>query len=113
MLTFQIFHLQFIFKNANINLNETFFKGGIFMQKFIQKYSGYFEPKAVQMIHQCLIISIITCLLGLLLFSFYHTYYISIFLYEASLIIFRTGIMIGLFPIAFTLVIGKWKKENN
>lgn len=82
------------------------------MQKFIQKYSAYFEPKAIKLIEKCFIISIITCLIGLLLFSFYNTYYISIFLYEASLIIFRTGLMIGLFPIAFTLVIGKWKKEN-
>lgn len=83
------------------------------MQKFIQKYSVYFEPKAIKMIKKCLILSIITCLIGLLLFSFYHTYYISITLYEASLIIFRTGLMIGLFPVAFTLVIGKWKKDQN
>lgn len=82
------------------------------MQKFIQKYSDYFEPKAIQMIEKCFIISIITCLAGLLLLSFYNTYYISISLYEASLIIFRTGLMIGLFPTAFALVIGKWKKEH-
>ncbi len=83
------------------------------MQKFFQKCSGYFEPKAIHMIEKCLIISMITCLIGVLLLSFYNTYYISIFLYEASLIIFRTGLMIGLFPVAFTLVIGKWKKENS
>lgn len=83
------------------------------MQKFIQKYSAYFEPKAIKMIEKCFIISIITCLIGLLLFSFYTTYYISISLYEASLIIFRTGLMIGLFPVAFTLVIGKWKKDQS
>ncbi len=83
------------------------------MQKFIQKYSTYFEPKAVKMIKKCFILSIITCLMALLLFSFYNTYYISISLYEASLIIFRTGLMIGLFPVAFTLVIGKWKKDQN
>lgn len=82
------------------------------MQKFIQKYSGYFEPKAIQLIEKCFIISSITCLFGVLLLSFYHTYYISISLYESSLVIFRTGLMIGLFPIAFTLVIGKWKKEH-
>lgn len=83
------------------------------MQKFIQKYSDYFEPKAIQLIEKCFIISIITCLVGLLLLSFYNTYYISISLYEASLIVFRTGLMIGLFPSAFALVIGKWKKENS
>lgn len=83
------------------------------MQHFIKKYSIYFEPKAIKMIENCLIISIITCLIGLLLFSFYNTYYISINLYKSSLIIFRTGLMIGIFPIAFTFVIGKWKKDQN
>ncbi len=83
------------------------------MQKFVQKCSGYFEPKAIKMIEKCLIVSMITCLVGVLLLSFYNTYYISIFLYEASLIVFRTGLMIGLFPAAFVLVIGKWKKENS
>lgn len=82
------------------------------MQKFIQKYSVYFEPKAIGMINKCFIISIITCLIGLLLLSIYNTYYISILLYESSIIIFRMGLMIGLFPIAFTLVIEKWKKEH-
>lgn len=83
------------------------------MQKFVQKYSDYFEPKAIKMIEKCFVISIITCLIGLLLFSFYNNYYISVLLYQSSLIIFRTGLMIGLFPIAFTLVIGKWKKDQN
>lgn len=82
------------------------------MQKLIKKYSVYFEPKAIRLIEKCFIVSIITCLLGLFLFSFYHTYYISIELYKSSLIIFRTGLMIGLFPVAFVLVIGKWKKEH-
>lgn len=91
---------------------KRYFKEALFMQKFIKKYSVYFEPKAIQMIEKCFIISIITCLVGLLLFSYYHTYYISISLYEISLIIFRTGLMIGLFPVAFTLVIGKWKSEH-
>ena len=75
------------------------------MQKFIQKYSIYFEPKAILLIEKCFIISCITCLLGVLLLCFYDTYYISHFLYSASLIIYRTGLMIGLFPIAFTLII--------
>ena len=82
------------------------------MQKFIQKYAVYFEPKAIKMIEKCFVISIVTCLIGLLLFSFYDTYYISISLYEASIIVIRTGLMIGLFPVAFTLVIGKWKKDQ-
>ena len=87
------------------------------MHKFIklvkQNCSDYFEPKSLKMIDNCFIISMIICLFGLLLLSFYNTYYISIYLYESSLIIFRTVLMIGLFPSVFALVIGKWKKDNN
>ena len=83
------------------------------MQHFINQYKSYFEPKSIHLIKQCFIISIITCLIGILLLSFYNTYYISIHLYRASIIIYRTGLMIGLFPVAFALVIGKWKKENS
>lgn len=83
------------------------------MQRLIQKYKSYFEPKSIQLIEKCLIISIFTCLIGTLLLSFYNTYYISINLYKASIIIYRTGLMIGLFPFAFALVIGKWKTDQN
>ena len=83
------------------------------MQKFIQKYSIYFEPKAIKMIKICLIISSIVCLLSVLLLYFHHIYYISHFLNDASLIIFRTGVMIGLFPMAFSLIIGKYKHDQN
>lgn len=86
------------------------------MNKFIklikQNYYDYFEPKSLKLIDNCFIISMITCLFGTLLLSFYNTYYISNLLYESSLIIFRTGLMIGIFPSAFALVIGKYKKDN-
>jgi len=83
------------------------------MQHFIEKYKPYFEPTSIKLIKQCFILSIIICLISLLLLTFYNTYYISINLYKSSLIIFRTGLMIGLFPTAFALVIGKWKKDQN
>lgn len=105
--------MHFAFQNVTINLKETLFLGGIFMQHFIQKYKSYFEPKSIQLIEKCLILSILTCLFAIFLLYFYNLYYISINLYKASIIIYRTGLMIGLFPIAFALVIGKWKKEHN
>ena len=83
------------------------------MQHFIDKYKPYFEPKSIHLIEKCFLISIIICLTGLFLLSFHNTYYISINLYRASIIIYRTGLMVGLFPVAFALVIGKWKKENS
>lgn len=84
-----------------------------FIQKIKKNYVKYFESKAINLIEKCLIISCITCLFAIFLFSFYNTYYISHLLYHASLIIYRTGLMIGLFPFAFTLVIEKWKKDQN
>ena len=83
------------------------------MQKLVEKYKSYIEPKSIELIKKCLIISGITCLLSVLLSGIYNTFYISHFLYDASLIIFRTGLMIGLFPTAFALVIGKHKKDQN
>ena len=82
------------------------------MQKFIEECSKYFEPKATKLIEKCFIISIIVCLSSLILLSYYNIYYISNLIFEASIIIFRTGLMIGLFPVAFTLIIGKWKAEH-
>ena len=79
------------------------------MKKLIKKYLNYFEPKSIKMINDCFILSIITCLIGLLFISYYNTYYISIFLYRAGIIIFRTGLMIGLFPPFFTIIIQNWK----
>ena len=82
------------------------------MQRFIDKYSKYFEPKSIELIEICFVISIITCLVGLFLLFYYNMYYISSLVFEASIIVFRTGLMIGLFPVAFALVIGKWKLEH-
>ena len=83
-----------------------------FIKKFKREYAIYFQPDIIKMIKKCLIISCLTCLFGVLLLSFYNTYYISINIYKASLIIFRTGLMIGLFPVAFILIIGKWKNNH-
>ena len=82
------------------------------MQNWIQKYKSYLEPKSIDLIKKCLTISCVTCFVGVVILLIYNIYYISHYLYEASFIIFRTGIMIGLFPMAFAVVIGKWKKEH-
>ena len=82
------------------------------MQKFIDKYSKYFESEAIKLIEKCFVLSIITCLFGLFALLFYNTHYISKLLYEASIIVFRTGLMIGIFPVVFALIIGKWKIEH-
>ena len=82
------------------------------MKKIFEKYCSYLEPKSIYWIKHFWIISSVTCLLSVLLLCFYNTYFISPILYEASLVIFRTGIMIGIFPICFAIIIGKWKSEH-
>lgn len=82
------------------------------MQNFFDKFEKYFEPKAINLIEKCFVFSIIMCLVSLLLLSYNNIYYISYLIFNASIVIFRTGLMVGLFPIAFALVIGKWKYEH-
>ena len=81
------------------------------MRNLIQKYKNYFEPKTIKLINIFFIISSVVCLIGLLILYIYSKYYISHLLYDASIIIFRTGIILGIFPTFFAFVIEKWKKE--
>ena len=82
------------------------------MQNFLNKYERFFEAKAINLIEKCFAFSIFMCLFGIFLLAYYNTHYISSIVFTASITIFRTGLMVGLFPIPFTLVIGKWKSEH-
>jgi hypothetical protein len=48
-----------------------------------------------------LLISFITCILGILTLWIYNTYYIWFYLFDASIVIFRTGLFIGIFSIIY------------
>ncbi len=57
------------------------------------------NKKTKRLVNINLLISFIISGIGLLLLSIHHTYYISIYLYEASIIIFRTGLLAGVFSV--------------
>lgn len=82
------------------------------MLKNLQSLLGYFDKKSLKYIHYFFILSNIICIFALILFYIHMKYYISISLYKSGLIIFRTGLFIGICPCLFTVIINKWKKEQ-
>ncbi len=48
-----------------------------------------------------LLISFIICCLAIIMLWIYNTYYISIYLFDASIIVFRTGLFVGTFSIIY------------
>lgn len=48
-----------------------------------------------------ILISFIISGIGLVMLWLYNTYYISIYLFEASIIIYRTGLLMGIFSIIY------------
>ena len=57
------------------------------------------DKKAKKIMKIFLNIAFFICLLGTLMLWIYHTHYISIHLFKASIIIFRTGLLTGIFSI--------------
>ena len=57
--------------------------------------------KAKKLVKIFLYISFFISLIGILTLFIYNSYYISIDLYKASIIIFRTGLLIGVFSIIY------------
>lgn len=82
------------------------------MKNFFYHFYKYLDSKALKLIDKCLLVSIFMCVVSILLLYYYNSHYISNIIFKTSIILFRTGLMVGLFPIAFTLIIGKWNSEN-
>ena len=57
------------------------------------------NPKALKLINIFLHIAFFICLIGISILWIYNFNYTSIYLYKSSIIIFRTGILIAIFPI--------------
>ena len=57
------------------------------------------NPKVIKLVKIHLLISFLTCILGIITLGIFYKYYISIFLLEASIVIFRSGLLIGTFSI--------------
>jgi hypothetical protein len=59
------------------------------------------NKKIKRLVNINLLISFITCILGILTLWIYNTYYIWFYLFDASIVIFRTGLFIGIFSIIY------------
>ncbi len=57
------------------------------------------SKKVKRLVNINLLISFIISAIGLIILWIYHTYYISIYLFKASIIIYRTGLLMGVFSI--------------
>lgn len=59
------------------------------------------NKKTKKLVDLNLFISFIICISGIFMLWIYNTYYISIYLFKASIIVFRTGLFMGTFSIIF------------
>lgn len=59
------------------------------------------NQKTIHLVNINLIISSIICIISIILLLIYNKYYISAYLFDISIIIFRTGLFIANFSIIF------------
>lgn len=59
------------------------------------------SQKVKKLVNINLIISFIICLIGIIMLWIHNTFYISIYLFKASIIIFRTGLFVGVASIIY------------
>ena len=70
------------------------------------------DKKALKLLHIFNLISIIICTIGIIIMYIHYKYFISFDLFEAAIIIFRTGLLANCFSIMSAFVINKFKEEN-
>ena len=68
------------------------------------------NKKVKKLVNIHLLISFIISGLGTIMLWIFNTYFISIYLLEASIIIFRTGILMGVFSIMYGIFFEKYLK---
>ena len=83
------------------------------MSNLIKKFTLLIDEKSLKLILFFQKISIFICLLATFLLEIYSKYYISVILYQSAIILFKTGLMIAIFPTFFSVIINKWKNDQN
>ena len=68
------------------------------------------NKKVKKLVNIHLLISFIISGIGTIMLWIFNTYFISIYLLEASIIIFRTGILMGVFSIMYGIFFEKYLK---
>ena len=68
------------------------------------------NKKVKKLVNIHLLISFIISSIGTIMLWIFNTYFISIYLLEASIIVFRTGILMGVFSIMYGIFFEKYLK---
>lgn len=71
------------------------------------------DKKTIKLINTSLYISFFICLIGTITLYIYNKFYISMDVYKASIIIFRTGLLSAIFSIICGIFFNKYKNELN
>ena len=70
------------------------------------------DKKTLKLLNIFNIISNIICIIGIAMMYIHYKYFISFDLFEAAIIVFRTGLLASTFSIMSAFVINKFKEEN-
>lgn len=70
------------------------------------------DKKTLKLLKIFSIISYIICIIGIIIMYIHYNYFISSDLFEASIIVFRAGLLMKAFSIMSAFVINKFKEDN-
>lgn len=82
------------------------------MKDIISKAFIIKDKKTLRLLDVTVHFSFVFCLLGILLTILNSTYFISFDVFEISMIIFRTGLFIGVFSFISAHIINKFKEDG-
>lgn len=82
------------------------------MKEILSKTFIIKDKKTLKLLNIFNFISNIICIIGIIIMYIHYKYFISFDLFEAAIIIFRTGLLANVFSIMSAFVINKYKEEN-
>lgn len=68
------------------------------------------SKKVKRLVNINLLISFFVCIIGIAMLWIHNAYYISIYLFRASIVVFRTGLFIGVVAIIYGIFFEKYLK---
>ena len=81
------------------------------MKELLNKTFIIKDKKTLKLLHIFNYVSHIICIIGIILMYIHNKYFISFDLFEAAIIVFRTGLLTRVFSIMSAFVINKYKEE--
>lgn len=82
------------------------------MKDIISKSFTIKDKKTINLLNKSINFSFVFCLFGILLMYIHYTYFVSFDLFDISLIVFQTGLLIGVFSLMSAFIINKYKEDN-